>query len=799
MYVPSQLRDQGTSLAALYNRGVRVMSLAWLSLLVFGCGMAANQQRTPGGAYAQTGRVYGGQQPVAGAAVQLYAVSTSGDGMAATPLINSTVLTEASGSFSITGTYTCPSASDLVYLVATGGNPGLGVGVQNNAASLMAAIGACGSLTPSTYISVHEVTTVGAVWSLAPFMTSYHAIGSANNDADQLRAAFDIASELVNTATGTAPRATAPEGATLPTTVIHALADTLSACISSSGASSGACATLFSIAESINRVLPANTVDALLQIVKSPTTDVAGVFAIAPPNAPFQTSLSSAPIAWFVAFTPTAPSTTSTFTLSGLTSPATVAETIFVQAAGLPVGANVSYYFDDELTTETSSAPYWMGGQSSNEPYGLSVDGLTTGSHTLRAVAIMPDGTLAASNAVTLNVIKSINEKLSTTLAPYANQLSAQQNSVSSILQNISTPGAVLSPQELATRQNIATMYMNWGIDPSLDYANDESTVLADRVPTGWAPAATVTSTTPLSMQFSTDAPYYQTIPSIWPRVALPSLYINNVQLNTAPDGDGIGYGETVASSSNGDLPVRSEWYSIAATLDVFDYRMSPNWSTTIPMNAAGDEHVIFVDPTTNTFISSYKTSVDPTTAGPDSLYASNPTPLGTLGAAGGSTASKFAELPVLLQPGEATNLSQPIRHALGGPVRRTWAARVFPASGRDANVLTSTNTCTGMGFTNTGLVPYGGVLQLDPALNLATLHVSLPALRILQAIQTYGYYVMDFGCADLDIYTAISGAELDPYGGLWGNANGPGVQNEVQRVLTTNTLYVVVPLTKKQ
>jgi hypothetical protein len=66
--------------------------------------------------------------------------------------------------------------------------------------------------------------------------------------------------------------------------------------------------------------------------------------------------------------------------------------------------------------------------------------------------------------------------------------------------------------------------------------------------------------------------------------------------------------------------------------------------------------------------------------------------------------------------------------------------------------------------------------------------------------MQTYGYYVMDFGCdMDLDIYTAINETEVEPYGGMYGNVNGPGVQNEVQRILSSNTLYVVAPITKKQ
>jgi hypothetical protein len=227
---------------------------------------------------------------------------------------------------------------------------------------------------------------------------------------------------------------------------------------------------------------------------------------------------------------------------------------------------------------------------------------------------------------------------------------------------------------------------------------------------------------------------------------------------------------------------------------------MSPQWTDHMPWQPGGDHHMIFVDPVAETFVSSYMTSKNDSTGGAEALFASSPTNLGTLGDRGGSIAAGFAELPAMLQPGEATDPTQPIRHALGGAVARTWAARVYPASARDANVLTSVNTCTGKGFTNTGLVPYGGVIQLDPELDLKALGLTLPALRILEAIQTYGYYVEDFGCSDFDIYTAISETELDPYGGLWGyNRNGVGVQNEIERVMVNSRLYVVAPLVKKQ
>ena len=72
-----------------------------------------------------------------------------------------------------------------MYLVASGGNPGLMPSTVNNPQlSLMTALGSCGTLSASTNISVNELTTVAAVWSLYPYMTSYAGVGSGSSDAE---------------------------------------------------------------------------------------------------------------------------------------------------------------------------------------------------------------------------------------------------------------------------------------------------------------------------------------------------------------------------------------------------------------------------------------------------------------------------------------------------------------------------------------------------------------------------------------------------------------------------------------
>ena len=70
------------------------------------------------------GTVNGGQQPVSGSSIQLYAAGTSGPGSAAQPLLSNPVQSDNDGNFSIPASYRCPSATAQVYVVASGGNPG---------------------------------------------------------------------------------------------------------------------------------------------------------------------------------------------------------------------------------------------------------------------------------------------------------------------------------------------------------------------------------------------------------------------------------------------------------------------------------------------------------------------------------------------------------------------------------------------------------------------------------------------------------------------------------------------------
>jgi len=482
--------------------------------------------------------------------------------------------------------------------------------------------------------------------------------------------------------------------------------------------------------------------------------------------------------------------------LAGLTSPAVISESMFIHAEDMPPDSVVSFYIDGRFADRQDDSPYWLGGiNGAGEPNGFRVEPLGFGKHQVRATA-MVRGRKTCSDVVEIEVIRSNNASFSDSLTPYQHQLFSLESNGSKASQTAATTIGISG--QSATRRSIAAMYGNWGFDLFLDYGSDRSAILRNLSPKNWAPPR-VEPGLPWSMRFSPDAVFYHRIPQQWPRIPLPARYFRNVQLNTAHGGDGIGFAEVIANPQSSHLIIRSQWYNVQSTRVEIPFRIPFDWSKELPTTEAGDRHVIFIDPAKMSFVSAYKTSASPRSGTPSALYAAGPTPFNSMGDSGGSIAANFAELPLLIQPGESTDPLHPIRHAIGGPVRRVWAARVYPATAWDAGIITAKDTCSGQGQMNTGLIPYGGVIQLDPKLDLEKLSLSLPARRILEAMQTYGYYVMDYGCADLDIYTALDSAELEPYGGLWGSDRGPGVQNEIQRILTTSTLYVVAPLVKKQ
>src|SRR6202042_1213455 len=284
--------------------------------MLAGCGYTGTS--TP--AIALGGSVHGGHQPVSGSTIQLYAAGTSGNGSAAQPLLSDPVKTDSNGNFSIPATYSCPSSSSQVYIVAQGGNPGLPSGT-NPALVLMAMLGPCSGLSASGSVSINEVTTVGALWPLAAYMTDATHLGSASGDASFLTAVATVP-EFVNNAQGTSPGTPTATSSFTENAKLYSLSHLLANCVNSAGGAAGdgsPCGSLFSTATPSGASAPADTVTAALRIAQNPKNNVGGIYGLLAGNTTFQPALTAAPTDWalslsFAVATPTISLPTGTYT-----------------------------------------------------------------------------------------------------------------------------------------------------------------------------------------------------------------------------------------------------------------------------------------------------------------------------------------------------------------------------------------------------------------------------------------------------------------------------------------------------
>lgn len=346
------------------------------------------------------GSIHGGQQPVVGATIQLYAVGTSATGAAATPLIGGAVTSDSNGGFNITGTYSCTNATQ-VYLVASGGNPGAGT---NSYSVLAAALGNCSNLSSSTFINVDELTTVAAAYTLAPFEgASYTSIGANTGTAPGnigLPNAFGTAALLVDTNSGI-ETANLPAGITLPAAKLNTLADILASCVNSTGGSSAACTQLNSVTGATN------TFDAAFYIAKNPgTTGVLGLYSLVNGNAPYQPANATQPKDFTLSIRYAGPS--GTFNVPyGIAIDASGNAFVTNQQGGSVTAISPA---SPTLTTSTNSASS-SGGIYSPEGIAIDTNGFfwiaSTGSHNVVELSQLSTvgGTAANFSAVTSRTI----------------------------------------------------------------------------------------------------------------------------------------------------------------------------------------------------------------------------------------------------------------------------------------------------------------------------------------------------------------------------------------------------------
>ena len=287
-------------------------------LLATGCRLnqaAVSNSESPAARTAIEGRAYGGEQPMVGATVQLYAAGTpasgGGYGQGATPLITGLLpTTDINGYFTITSDYMAPSTPSHFYIVVSGGSPGSGNAV-NPDATLVSAIGGCTAtvgLPSSLFVNVNEVTTIATVTALQQFIAPPAAgnrgapnIGAPSTAYNSLQDAFEMVTNLASISTGaivdpnTDYAASAGNGST-----VNTLADILVHCINSNPAATSNCSTLFADATPLGATYPAaDTTQAAWYIAQNPANNTPALFGLIGSSPPF-VDLSSAPSSYAV-------------------------------------------------------------------------------------------------------------------------------------------------------------------------------------------------------------------------------------------------------------------------------------------------------------------------------------------------------------------------------------------------------------------------------------------------------------------------------------------------------------------
>ena len=270
------------------------------------------------------GSVHGGQAPISGAQIYMFAASTSGYGTTAVSLMTSSgngvscsnpavsgacyVTTDLNGNFAVGGEYTCTEGQQ-VYMVAVGGNPGLTGTVNNTGIVQMAALGQCpaaGNLAAQVpYLVINEVTTVAFAYSVGGFATNAFNVSTDATGTTALANAFANAGNIVNLQWGQAPAvANGNPNSVNPQSKIYALANILATCVNTSSSSSTACANLFKYATTSNGTQATDEANAIFNIVHNPantTTNanrVANIWNLTASTPVFSPTLSTQPTDW---------------------------------------------------------------------------------------------------------------------------------------------------------------------------------------------------------------------------------------------------------------------------------------------------------------------------------------------------------------------------------------------------------------------------------------------------------------------------------------------------------------------
>lgn len=323
--------------------------------------------------------------------------------------------------------------------------------------------------------------------------------------------------------------------------------------------------------------------------------------------------------------------------------------------------------------------------------------------------------------------------------------------------------------KENADRLAVIDMYRKAGFDLTADM----STSVASKIMKNHAPQ-TYSTLTPKPLMgdyeqsYSIDAPWNNPIPKGNPKTKITSWIdtenksIVSFQFATvlpkgATSGNGLGIPIIIADENDGFETFaysyggsNNPWYNAKG----HNVRVPENYSDMLNNISYADRHAVFIDDTTKTSIQTWHTVPSDSPIGYDwatglikdfdARSGSFTSIIDLTGMANedhaGVNAAGIPMDAITLKKSDITDPDSDITHALGAALGTMMKARVYPAYDVDSDMFKDVNAV--------GCVPYGGIIQLDPSIDLEGIYdkglLSLPAYKILKAWRDYGLYNVD-------------------------------------------------------
>ena len=347
----------------------------------------------------------------------------------------------------------------------------------------------------------------------------------------------------------------------------------------------------------------------------------------------------------------------------------------------------------------------------------------------------------------------------------------AATRTVDEIYDRVSGKDVVLPEEVVKARKEMIQMYKDVGIDISYDMENWlASYKIIANYPQRWS------TETPIPLgespdyagAFSIDAPWNNKIPEGSPRVLIPRTglsmhaHIGVVKANIDAGGWGTGIPQIVSTSADPFYTIASKYnsaevsrvYKLHAKAGLFDY---------VNNAQTGDEHIMFIDAESNTGVQIWKATVPGDPRGFDltnyripgfdvrAKAASIEYKLDGIGAEGqtGVNAVNVPTNAFTIKSSEISSTTEMLNHAVGGAIGQMIGGRAYPGISTDSHMVMEADGTGANNHTyNKGVVPYGGIIQLDPEIDLKAMYdggkLSFHAYRMLRAMQEYGFYNID-------------------------------------------------------